>query len=508
VALAGCSSGSSGAVSGPSDALPPGEGGGANGAGAGDAPTGDATGDATGDGNAVLGDAALGDAATGDARADAGPLDDYASGTRLRAELYETADGGAKLWHGWYDSTLSASCTFRSAEDGTMRCLPNDSYVQFFTDMQCSVPVGATGTGCAAPRYVGYQPSGCNLQIYKAGAKLAPSTPLFQRNGTSCVSATPTVDAYALTHVDPTTLVAGAETSDPRTTTLGAEYLRSEDGALQPLGSYDSTLAVGCEPLAAAYANVCAPKDVVLVQQAVYSDMQCTMRVARTFDAACIGTRTRVEVQTFDSCNAQTIALYTLGAQTSSTVYTVQGTTCTATTNPTGFSSFALGAAIPASSLPGVATADVGSGRIVTRYQTASTGERLTPLTLVDTQLGAPCSVMSTTSGLRCIPGQYGQELYSDSMCMDPIAFVSHPAGCAAPPAPKFVTWGGYQDACNEPTATHLLQVGASISVSSGGAYGNGPPCGSSAIDPNGIDFYSASEVDPTTLPAITDVTE
>ena len=304
-------------------------------------------------------------------------------------------------------------------------------------------------------------------------------------------------------------LVSASTTSDARTTALGAQYLLASDGALQPVGSFDLQRNAGCGPLGAPYANRCAPLDLVFVNQAVYSDSQCTTLLARKFDAACGMSRSTVDVQTVDSCRVTTNALSALGAQvSSSTVYVVQGATCTATTNVPGFSTYGLGASISPASLPGVVSTDVGSGRIVTRYQTAITGEKLTPITWVDSQLGAPCVVQPTASGLRCIPGQNGEELYSDSMCMSPIAFVQHPAGCAAPPAPKFVTWGATIDACGKATATRLLQVGASISVSSGGAYGPGPPCGSSSIDPNGLDFYSAAEVDPTTLPAVTDVTE
>jgi hypothetical protein len=41
-----------------------------------------------------------------------------------------------------------------------------------------------------------------------------------------------------------------------------------------------------------------------------------------------------------------------------------------------------------------------------------------------------------------------------------------------------------------------------------GGVYANSPTCVATGIDPSHLDLFSATEIDPTTLPAVTDVTE
>src|SRR5438132_9924411 len=51
-------------------------------------------------------------------------LPSYRSGTRLRARLM-TAEGGAALFLGWHDVGLDTDCTFNTAADGKLRCVPS-----------------------------------------------------------------------------------------------------------------------------------------------------------------------------------------------------------------------------------------------------------------------------------------------------------------------------------------------------------------------------------------------
>src|SRR5258706_1461262 len=90
---------------------------------------------------------------------DGGPYSgpDYASGTRLRAEVYASADG-AKKWHGWYDQTLGVECQYETADDGTLRCIPFESLGDAaFGDSSCTQRV-AQSSACGAsppdPKYI------------------------------------------------------------------------------------------------------------------------------------------------------------------------------------------------------------------------------------------------------------------------------------------------------------------------------------------------------------------
>ena len=101
--------------------------------------------------DASAGDAALqGDApATGEGGAEAGSASpDFRSGSRLRAMTYVAA-GGTKLFTGFFDSELKQRCTFATADDGSMRCLPEPTGTVVFTDAACAKPVLLFDDPCA-----------------------------------------------------------------------------------------------------------------------------------------------------------------------------------------------------------------------------------------------------------------------------------------------------------------------------------------------------------------------
>lgn len=102
-------------------------------------------------GNESAADAASqGDApATREGGAEAGSASpDFRSGSRLRAMTYVAA-GGTKLFTGFYDSELKQRCTFATADDGSMRCLPVPSGAVVFTDAACTKPVLIFDDPCA-----------------------------------------------------------------------------------------------------------------------------------------------------------------------------------------------------------------------------------------------------------------------------------------------------------------------------------------------------------------------
>jgi hypothetical protein len=462
--------------------------------------------DAAGDGPSDAG-------ADAPAEGAAGPLPDYASGTRLRAKVYKTPDG-TKLWHGWFDSTLGTACTFSQgiAEDGATRCMP-PAAAGYYSDAACTNPITViSGAGCSAPAYVSLAAKGtpCSLSAYSVGAAVDAGTTVYNLQGTSCVAAVVAGTVYAVTHVAASSLVAATPATDPKSVALSAAYLRADDGALEPRGAADRGRDAGCAPLTGGYATACAPSDLIYAPAALFSDMACTVRAARTLDHACsYSTSPTVEVQTADSCGNVSIALSAIGVPLATSYVVPYGGSCTVGTTPTGFTDHTLGAAIPASSLPTVGTVDVGSGRIATRYLQAPTGEKIAPATWVDTQLGATCQVLLTANGLRCVPGQYRSGGYSDSNCMNAVVYFNQPSGCPVPTPPSFVQWSAGTSTCVDPQVARLFQVGSQVTgIGAGGVYVDAPTCGPTGINPNGLAFFSATEIDTATLPAITDVTE
>src|SRR5262245_43533462 len=79
-----------------------------------------------------------------------GDLPTFESGTRLRAILQGAGD--ARSLFNWHDSELDIDCTFRKAEDGVMRCLPQ-AFVVGYSDDECQSALVSTLSGCAVPKY-------------------------------------------------------------------------------------------------------------------------------------------------------------------------------------------------------------------------------------------------------------------------------------------------------------------------------------------------------------------
>lgn len=63
------------------------------------------------------------------------------SGTRLKVQNIVGGDG-SRVFSSFHDATLDIDCTFQTAEDGQMRCLPlqRAQATGQFADSQCTVP--------------------------------------------------------------------------------------------------------------------------------------------------------------------------------------------------------------------------------------------------------------------------------------------------------------------------------------------------------------------------------
>lgn len=133
---------------------------------------------------------------------------DWVSGSRLRARVQTTGDGG-KSFMGWYDSTLKTPCAFMNAADGQQRCLPTSAYTTvgtYYSDTNCMTALAQEFTTYAspcAPKYAskadstggtcadyGYlQP---NTHIYSVGAVFSGTVYAFSGMPATCMPVTPT----------------------------------------------------------------------------------------------------------------------------------------------------------------------------------------------------------------------------------------------------------------------------------------------------------------------------
>jgi hypothetical protein len=153
------------------------------------------------------------------------------SGTRIKAKWLVTADG-ARQANGWYDSMRKEDCFFSMAADGKMRCLAGlggGGATILFTDTACTQPIAAfpmpPDAGCptTAPAnksgYL-YQALPCSVtqyRIFSAGSVIAIPSIVFQKSGTSCLSAAvpPSYNWYSASEIAPTEFVEATVQIDP-----------------------------------------------------------------------------------------------------------------------------------------------------------------------------------------------------------------------------------------------------------------------------------------------------
>ena len=147
----------------------------------------------------------------------------YESGSRLKAEVLNTPDG-AQAFLGWYDSQLQIDCSFATASDGQVRCLPNlGSIVKvsgYFSDASCSERlVAGTCANMQTPAYAYSQQqvgdcstnSGNQLLIYPVTGTYTGT--VYEGTPSDCFATSS--DFYTFysvgPEIDPTTFVAGTK---------------------------------------------------------------------------------------------------------------------------------------------------------------------------------------------------------------------------------------------------------------------------------------------------------
>ncbi len=76
------------------------------------------------------------------------------SGSRLKAKYVAGVDG-SKQFNGLHDSQRNEDCSFGTAADGVLRCLPGgaNTTLGLFADAACTQPLAETSKGCAPSAY-------------------------------------------------------------------------------------------------------------------------------------------------------------------------------------------------------------------------------------------------------------------------------------------------------------------------------------------------------------------
>jgi hypothetical protein len=145
------------------------------------------------------GDGAAGsDSGIGDALLDpvTTAIADPISGSRLRANYRLGSDGSKEYLPGsWFDTMLGQDCSFTTAADGVLRCLPEGIAPIAYSDAACTTPVLMIPAGCSTPTYAVTDDSAtCALpggvtHVHSVGAAVTPANLYTQAGGGNCPGA-------------------------------------------------------------------------------------------------------------------------------------------------------------------------------------------------------------------------------------------------------------------------------------------------------------------------------
>jgi hypothetical protein len=498
------------------------------------ADTGNADVDA-GNADATAGDAdAYADADAGNADADAGDADGITfgdpvctphSGTRLKVEWYQDADG-ARIFHGMYDSMLNVRCSPAYTADGTLRCLPLATEAggfSVFSDSMCSMPV-VSGDSCVPSPYAAFfAGSGPCANVYGAakysmyplGAELSDgggAAPVFFKNGTSCspsftsgsaLYSVATVPAPDSTFVDGT---AGALT----TGRYGVTTVQYSDGAFfceANHGFFDTTLQV----LTAEAVVSDDSTRLVPIAQAPhgFSDGMCTTpATVASSGPTCLGAAPfspgpfTIE---YPVCGGPPTVRAVGAALDGGFVPSVApdgGPACVPAPPPDGGTWNAVSAPLPPSTFGQTLTQNSGTGRLQYVNHAAPGGLRWRYGELFDTQTGKLCSLSGQAGDTTpCIPFEYqAWSGYSDDHCSKPLYVIQLTSMCNTTPSPGSTAWAN-DGACGN----KVVHVGGPFT---GTAYGGNSTSCSPVSFGDSVLYLGVDDIDPTTFVQMTRVLE
>jgi hypothetical protein len=170
----------------------------------------------------------------GDALTDPVPeaqADPNQSGTRLKVNYYAGADGSKQSAGSMHDSMRNEDCYFQNASDGTTRCMPTATHVDYYVDAACTqgLVLVSNCAGTVKPTYVAGAigvpstypaPPAESAHLFQLGSTTTVTTPYLLSLNTAPPGAC-TQFVYTCTAVS--TAVWMAATADSTVYGVGAE---------------------------------------------------------------------------------------------------------------------------------------------------------------------------------------------------------------------------------------------------------------------------------------------
>ncbi len=153
------------------------------------------------------------------------------SGTRLRAQ-YLQAGLGADVVVGMWDVGLNASCSYATARDGNLRCLPPQRGGLAFADMNCTEPVALSTATTCPDSWLRDRSDNAVWRPTNTPATLTGGL-IYSRVGVDCMSypVQPGTEYWVADPVPSSQFVLGTIEDAPRTDGLIARTVIGDDGS-------------------------------------------------------------------------------------------------------------------------------------------------------------------------------------------------------------------------------------------------------------------------------------
>jgi hypothetical protein len=345
-----------------------------------------------------------------------------AGGSRLEVLYGQTSEGEKFYLWAYHDTKLGVPCSFRKAEDGVTRCLPQPPVlaVRHYQDASCRQLLFPAEPTCA--RALAVQGGA----VYRLGPATRPKV-VYTKVGGRCV---PDGEAKGRAFFAPKEKVA------PRTF-VAAEAGRvvpgpgkriagwgrtAEDGSQERTGFWDTKYDQGCSIGTAKDGEErCLPDRTMGYPQTYFADAGCTQALAV---AAKNAARAPTFVQAVDQqgCPSKSIFYSTTPRPDLQTAFRRDAAGCRPTPVPGGGTFHALGAEVPATAFERFAKTFEGAGRLQRLVLTSAEGTVDRKSDPFDRTFGDRCELWNMPDGtLRCVPYPTGQyDLFADASCRKP----------------------------------------------------------------------------------------
>ncbi len=434
-------------------------------------------------------------------------LPSYEKGTRLAVNEIRSGDM-PPVFVGFHDTELDVDCSFRTATDGHLRCLPDARPElamgsQLFADAACTERVVTADPSCAPATDTYTSESGTStactstLQPLRA-TLLATGVTLYADNG-GCSQQGQTTAAsryYVLSDAAPADFVEGHVRVLPSSTRLSVQRVEAADGAFQTLALADPEADRECRVFARGSGAICVPAPVFSGRDYRFEDEQCQVPLSL------ISCTEPLYVADFVGDPGAWV-FYEAGDEYQGTVYGGSTASCAEVTGEGPF--YRVGAEVMASSFPGVASTRLGTGRLRHDVYRDADGTLLAagaPIGsafaseggLFDTSFDESCDLRRYTDLEQyCIPSSVTTEspfnlYYSDAGCQTQIAACGD-GGCPTDLA-LLQGLGDGAECGVVPSFTSVYTLGQELTLSELYIFYSGRPPGMQCDGPFSTDGY------------------